>query len=536
MTRIREPPPTAVPDPFPDRGPEGRGAPGRETIPAEDDLPLHVIVVALVLGLDALLVAVAPPGFTGVSSNGATVYLVLPAAAALYMALAWLASASVQRAVGTRRPALLSALALGIALVLLGLVVTSAAPSEAAAIRPVLPWLLAACLAGVSVPVAAFWIVPPARALARSFGLAAAGAPPLLALALRSLLPSSDSAVLVTAVALGASAGLFYLSGALFGRTALRTAVPAPKVPHPTGPSPVALFGARPAGRTSGTPLLAPPTPRSAPSHPVAGTGPTVVPGPTKPRMPGRWPDVISTGFAWLDDFFLGGFPRRGQLALLDDSGLASTAVMLGTLAAAIRRGEPVVIVTASARVSEVAQRLDRLNPGVLDGGRDRLIRWVDASGRKVPLGTAQVPNPLDRSEAVRVLTDIGAATRDAERASPRGFCLAFLGVASMARRVGDEAIATFLRNLVGILRERPANATYQFELGPQVPVGLRTALAEFDGMLLFRSVSGRPSLKVFQISPVASREWVECDFPGLRAPAESPALAPAPGAWSPTT
>jgi len=483
-------------------------------VPAVGSAQLHTAVVATVLLLDAILILFVPPKSSGVLLTGPAVYLILPAAASLYMGLVAISTSVPSPATGVRVGAiLLPALSLAWAASLVGLIAFSGGPFAPVTRISASPWLYPACLSGISLPLAILWFGRAFELRQRLIGLSSAVIPPLIALASHPPGLGTGPTLAVVSATLFASAMLFQVSGTYLGRSApsipsLPPAVPRP-VERPAGsPTRPSLWGRSQAG-------LRPTTGAGRPTPQDAVSLDATVPR-TPARSTGRWPDVVSTGFDWLDGLFLGGLPRRGQVALMSEAGLGSEKVVWGTLAEALRRGESVVIATASSSVREIAEQMEKLAPGFTGYDRDGKVLWVDASGRGSS-ARSDPPGILGPGDYVRILSSLLSAAKEAERRSPRGFCLGFLGLSAMLDALDDPVGLAVLRNTVGILREHAALVTYSIEIRDQPRPAVKAILAELDGALLFRSANGRPLVKVFRLGPVETRDWVECRFDELR-------------------
>jgi KaiC len=479
-------------------------------LPPTEAFSLHTAVVAAVLVLDAILVVVLAPGVSGVTSAGPALYLVMPAAAALYMSLVLVSSYRTQGLARDRFPVVVFApLSLAWAIALVGLIALSTGSFGSIAPISSSPWLYPASLVGVALPLAGLWFGQPGKSGYRSIGLGAALLPPLIAMAVRPVVLSAETTAALTSGTLVVAAVLFQLSGFFLGRstsegrsstespTELRApasrdglSAPVPGRPHP--------------GASSAAPI----------SSPVARGGSSLdrAPPPRPFRSTGRWPDVVSTGFVWLDHLLLGGFPRRGQLALVGPAGLGSENLVWGMLGEGLRRGESIVIVSASWSVREIAEQMERFRPGFTEYDRRGKVIWVDASGR----GSAARTNPpaiLGPGDCVRILGALRSAAREADRKSPLGFCLGFLGVSSLLDEVGDKMGLAVLRNTVAILRGLPVVATYAIDVPDRPRPAVASILEELDGIVHFQSTNGSPALKVSRLGPVETRAWVECRY-----------------------
>lgn len=479
-------------------------------LPVESANQRHSIVVAVILVLDAALVLVLPVRVSGILSTGPAYYLLLPAAASLYMALALVSANTAHRGTGVPRGfGALAGISLTWALSLASLIALTGGPLGLLTGVIPRPWLYPGCIAGITLPIASLWSMSSIDPARRRVGLSASLLPPLLALA--TFLPHLDpqSVLVLTSTTLVLGAVLFLIPGSYGRRSVPPTGArlppsdqqvrPTHHPPHPRVPVPVAPSG----GTGFGTA-----------SRPVPGT-PTYARAAAAPKRvvsSGRWPDVVSTGFTWLDELFLGGFPRRGQLALIGEPGQGCAEVVWGTLTEGLRRGESVVIATASASVTEIGEQLERFCPGFTDYDRQGLVHWVDASGRS-RTALADPSTRIDHDGGVRALLSLMAAAQEAERQSPRGFRMAFLDFSAVLLGVGDAVGMAVFRNMVGIFEGRPVIALYTLDPWEQsVPV-LQQVVTTLDGAVIFRSVGGRPFLKVVRVGPVESRSWVPCKF-----------------------
>ena len=494
-------------------------------IPADESAHVHTAAVAIVLALDAILVLFLSPGSSVVFSRGPPVYLVLPSAAAVYMSLASISIVAERRVPGdSARVFVFPALSLVSSAILAGLVATSGGHWGTVAGVSSSAWLYPACLGGITLPITGLWLSGLFDPTFRQVGMGVAVLPPLIALTTLSSDLSAGVVVALISASLLVSAALFQVSGTYLSRPPVPWAASA-RTPGPTDEAAPRIplrerFGwrSREGGRAgSRSSLLG-----SRRARDITAEGPA-----RSSNREGRWPDVVSTGFGWLDDLFLGGLPRRGQFALVGEAGIGTEKVVWGALAEGLRRGESVVIITASSTVREIAEQMERFSPGFTNRDREGRVMWVDASGR----GSAARANPpaiQGPADCVRILGSLLAAAKEAEGHSPGGFCVGFLGVTSVLDAVDEPMAQAFLRNLVGILRQRRASVTLSIELTPRPITALSRILRELDGTLVFASVNGRTAVRVFGHEPVATRGWVECQFDHrgnyLRLPPSRPA------------
>lgn len=325
-----------------------------------------------------------------------------------------------------------------------------------------------------------------------------------------SALGRVDPATLPPAVLVGAALGALIELASLFRGpsvpVALRPSRSLVGRPHPARFDLLRSLLRGLGGEIRARELPAPPQPSRAEEPPPS------VPS-VRLRTSGTWPDVVSTGLTWFDDLLLGGFPRYGHLVLAVPAGTEGEKVAWATLSAGLDQGQTVVIATASLTVREIAERVERDHPGFTAADRGGRVLWVDASGRG---WAAHARPPLlgGPDDYVNILTSLQRAGTEAERRSPSGFRVVFVGVSSVLRAIGELRATAFARNLLGIVRERPALVTYTIE-SPETDVPAVDALLEgADGTISFRRQDERTYLRVARLAPVESRGWVECRFP----------------------
>ncbi len=517
----REEPGASTPDPSETARSRGRSALFRSVwVPLEGATPLHSIALTSVLVLDALLVLLVPPGTTGVTGTGPALYLLVPAAAGLYMSLVALGTRSTSR-FGEHRSAVtvLALLALVGSLGGITLVSLSGGPFPGLGRITGSNVAFPLCLAGTSLAIASLWASgalmsqPP---MVRVFALLV----PPWAAALVGLVPlTSGGQVVLTTLVLGVSASMFQVAQPLRDRTSDASAIP---LGHPE-PETIAAPPVEPPPPVARRPAPAPTAPRPV-AQAMAPVGAASVPRAEPPpsiapvRRAGGWPNVVSTGFRWLDVLLLGGLPRRGQIAVVSGPHAEGDAVISGTLAEALRRGESVVIVAPSTLRPLLAERLGRARPGFAYSVHTGRVLWVDlplASSRGGTSGAGGTGSP----GYVSMLGALVAAASDAERRSPLGFALAVFGLDPLFDVGGETGSSAVVRNMVGILRERTAIVLYSIERETVPEETIRRSTSFLDGALLFRSTRQGSAVKVLRVGPAESRDWV----PGTLDPRAEP-------------
>ena len=474
-------------------------------LPLGDATPLHSITLSAVLVLDAVLVLLVSPRATGVLPNGPAIYLLLPAAAGLYMSLVALAARPPKRILVLRDPSsFLPLFAVAWTLGLVILVALSGGPWGSVSRTAQSSWTYPLSLAGISLAIAGLWTDGALAPQPRWLRLGLLLLPPILAGATRLPAWTDSALVVVTATTLCISAVVFPTSQSIPFRT---RPVPAPPVP---ATAPTGHFGLASRARAEDrSPVGAP---GSSSNPPIVAPSPSA---PSTPAMPalsrslGKWPNVASTGFRGLDALLMGGFPRWGQVATVARSDPSGETVILGTLTEGLRRGEPVVIASPPALRSVIRERIERLRPRLGNRARSGQVLWVDVAVRNSG-GLSPESVARDSSVMVDMLRSLHAASMEAERRSPKGFCLGFFGLRGLFEAVGEVKASALVQNIVGILRERPILALYSIELGGASDRAILRCVALLDGALLFRSTTEGSFVKVFRLEPAERRDWVE--------------------------
>jgi KaiC/GvpD/RAD55 family RecA-like ATPase len=223
-----------------------------------------------------------------------------------------------------------------------------------------------------------------------------------------------------------------------------------------------------------------------------------------------RFPDRLPSGIGRLDDLLLGGLPPRSHVVVLGDAFVGKEVVLYSFLAEGLKRGEPVLIVTAARSPPEVAEAIGVVLPQFREYEQMGMVRWVDASG----LGGASTEQRTvvkGANDQAGILTSLGAISRSFESAKSSSFRVAFLGLSSVLAH-GDERVGlSFLQNVVGILKQRSALAMYSLEGGALSDAQVESLLGRMDGAILFRQERDKTFLSVKGLGEIETRDWVEC-------------------------
>ncbi len=238
-----------------------------------------------------------------------------------------------------------------------------------------------------------------------------------------------------------------------------------------------------------------------APAAPIADT--LVAPAAT------RYADRSPTGTPRLDDLLSGGVPPKGHLMLVGDAFVGKEVVLYAFLTEGLKRGEPVVIVTAARSPEEIAQNIGVVAPQFLEYEQMGMVTWIDASGSGGTAGPhrliAQGPN--DQAGILKLLVQV---SKDLTTLKTKSYRVGFLGLAAVLSNAEQRSGFAFLQNFVGILKPRSALAMYSLEGGAFAEAQVETFLTRMDGVLLFRQDRDKTFLQVKGLGDVQTHDWVE--------------------------
>ncbi|HTP56337.1 MAG TPA: ATPase domain-containing protein [Thermoplasmata archaeon] len=244
-----------------------------------------------------------------------------------------------------------------------------------------------------------------------------------------------------------------------------------------------------------------------APAEEEATAPPSELLAPTSSR---RYADRLPTGTPRLDDLLLGGMPARNHVVLLGDAFVGKEVVLYAFLAEGLKRGEPVVIVTASRSPTEVAQSLGVVLPQFLEYDQLGMVTWIDASTTGGVSGPRRFVTKGSDDRA-GILSALVQAARPIEEEKKGPFRVGFLGLSAVFAHADERASFSFLQNVVGILKPREALAMYSLEGGALTEAQVESLLGRMDGAIVFRQDRDRTFLSVRGFGDVQTKDWVEC-------------------------
>ena len=223
-----------------------------------------------------------------------------------------------------------------------------------------------------------------------------------------------------------------------------------------------------------------------------------------------RFADRLPSGIGRLDDLLLGGIPPHSHVVVLGDAFVGKEVVLYSFVAEGLKRGEPALIVTAARSPDEIAEAIGVVLPQFREYEQMGMVRWVDAAGggktsskyRTVVKGA---------NDHAAILTSVGSMSRDFESSHTGAFRVAFLGLSAVLAHGDERAGFSFLQNVVGILKPRPALAMYSLEAGALSEAAVESLLGRMDGAIVFRQERDKTFLAVKGIGEVETRDWVEC-------------------------
>jgi KaiC/GvpD/RAD55 family RecA-like ATPase len=223
-----------------------------------------------------------------------------------------------------------------------------------------------------------------------------------------------------------------------------------------------------------------------------------------------RFADRLPSGIARLDDLLLGGIPPRSHVVVLGDAFVGKEVVLYSFVAEGLKRGEPVLIVTAARSPTEIGDAMGVVLPQFREYEQMGMVRWVDASGSGGS-GTANLTVVNGADDQAGILTSIGSVAASFEASQAEPFRVAFLGLSAVLGHGDERAGFSFLQNVVGILKPRPALAMYSLEAGALSEPRVKGFLGRMDGAIVFRQERDKTYLAVKGLGDVETRDWVEC-------------------------
>ncbi|MGA3021853.1 MAG: ATPase domain-containing protein [Thermoplasmata archaeon] len=223
-----------------------------------------------------------------------------------------------------------------------------------------------------------------------------------------------------------------------------------------------------------------------------------------------RFSDRLPSGIARLDDLLLGGIPPRSHVVVLGDAFVGKEVVLYSFVAEGLKRGEPVLIVTAARSPEEIADAMGVVLPQFREYEQMGMIRWVDASGSG-GFGSGNRTVVKGAVDQAGILTSIGVVAAGFEASEAGAFRVAFLGLSAVLAHADERAGFSFLQNVVGILKPRPALAMYSLEAGGLSEPAVKGLLGRMDGAIVFRQERDKTFLAVKGLGDVETRDWVEC-------------------------
>ena len=223
-----------------------------------------------------------------------------------------------------------------------------------------------------------------------------------------------------------------------------------------------------------------------------------------------RFPDRLPSGIARMDDLLLGGIPPHSHVVVLGDAFVGKEVVLYSFIAEGLKRGEPALVVTAARSPEEIAEAIGVVLPQFREYEQMGMVRWVDAAGGGKP-STPRRTVVKGANDQAGILTSVGSIAREFESSHAGAFRVAFLGLSAVLAHGDERAGFSFLQNVVGILKPRPALAMYALEAGALSEAAVESLLGRMDGAIVFRQERDKTFLAVKGIGEVETRDWVEC-------------------------
>src|SRR5208282_5496706 len=166
-----------------------------------------------------------------------------------------------------------------------------------------------------------------------------------------------------------------------------------------------------------------------------------------------------------------GGLPPRTHVVVLGEAFVGKEVVLYSFVAEGLKRGEPVLLVTAARSPDEVAEAIGIVLPQFREYEQMGMVRWVDASGSG-GFGSANRTVVKGADDPAGILTSIGTVSGSFEASAGGAFRVAFLGLSEPA---------------------------------------VKGLLGRMDGAIVFRQERDKTFLQVKGLGDVETRDWVEC-------------------------
>jgi KaiC/GvpD/RAD55 family RecA-like ATPase/uncharacterized protein (DUF3084 family) len=234
-----------------------------------------------------------------------------------------------------------------------------------------------------------------------------------------------------------------------------------------------------------------------------------------RPATSRRIADRLPTGTPRLDDLLLGGLPPRSHTVLVGDPFVGKEVALYAFLAEGLRRGEPVVLITAARPPTEVTEALGVVLPQFREYEQKGLVTWIDASGNATGTPGANRLIAKGSDDRAGILSAMVKAAKSATGDQPVAFRVGFLGLSAVLAHGDERASFSFLQNVVGILKPRNALAMYSLEPGALSETQLETLLSRMDGAFMFKQDRDKTFLSVKGLGEVQTRDWIECRATG---------------------
>ena len=271
--------------------------------------------------------------------------------------------------------------------------------------------------------------------------------------------------------------------------------------------------GLRRAAPVRGTEAASPVRSSTAPAGGVRDLAESAVAAETlRPSAVRRFSDRLPSGTPRLDDLLLGGLPAHSHTVLVGDAFVGKEVALYAFLAEGLKRGEPIVLVTAARPPAEVTEGLGIVLPQFREYEQKGLVTWIDASGPSAAgRSDAQHLATKGSDDRAGILSALVKAAKSAGGDDAHSFRAGFLGLSAVLAHGDERASFSFLQNVVGILKPRNALAMYALESGALSDSALETLLSRMDGAILFKQDRDKTFLSVKGLGEVQTRDWIEC-------------------------
>ncbi len=219
----------------------------------------------------------------------------------------------------------------------------------------------------------------------------------------------------------------------------------------------------------------------------------------------------VTTGVKRLDELLMGGYPLKSAVLMFGDHFSGKETLENQLILAGLNQGAPGIILTNEYTSSEVRRKLQPLMPNFTGFEKKGTLKYIDAYTMSVKLkGGNPYATYVDSSKNLTDLTKGLATTIDAFGKKYFYYRIMVNSLTPILRKFGLEKTLNFLQ--IFLTRAKKNNAIVAVDLseGVHPPTEITAVQELMDGVIEFKTESGRTFLRVKGLGETLSRDWVE--------------------------